>query len=396
MRRPGTVLLASELGAGTGHVRSLMQIGRRLAAAGHAIVAVTPHGSQLEAFAEFSLTGIAAPPWPMRTQEDWRASGTRSTTLADALAWRGLDQPADIAAALSGWVALLDEHIPDLVVTDYAPLCALAARDCYPVIQTGIGYCLPPVIEGSLPWLHQARPPVLSDDKVAGLVNEALSKARLRPIERFTDLFDGDALGVTTFPLFDPYARLREEPAIGPLLERLPVRRHAGADRIFAYLPADLLARPDVDAALRPLGKDLHLYSADSDESWKAAMARTGATIYDAAPPLAHLLAGCRLVIHQGGAGLAAEALLAGVPQLILSRHAEQDMNAKALEAEGAGRRVPLFEPGRQLDAEDLTPSSAMDDAAHALAEHHIPLMRPDPLDRLEGLCRDLLTSQLQ
>lgn len=57
--------------------------------------------------------------------------------------------------------------------------------------------------------------------------------------------------------------------------------------------------------------------------------------------PLHLLLPGCAAVVHHGGAGCAMTALVAGVPQLVLSLGPEQEANGSRLAAAGVARHLP-------------------------------------------------------
>jgi UDP:flavonoid glycosyltransferase YjiC (YdhE family) len=53
--------------------------------------------------------------------------------------------------------------------------------------------------------------------------------------------------------------------------------------------------------------------------------------------PLSALVPTCRVLIHHGGAGTTMNALVAGVPQLVLPHGADQHVNAAAVQQRGVG-----------------------------------------------------------
>jgi UDP:flavonoid glycosyltransferase YjiC (YdhE family) len=53
--------------------------------------------------------------------------------------------------------------------------------------------------------------------------------------------------------------------------------------------------------------------------------------------PLSALVPTCRVVVHHGGAGTTMNALVAGVPQLVLPHGADQHVNAAAVQQRGVG-----------------------------------------------------------
>lgn len=75
---------------------------------------------------------------------------------------------------------------------------------------------------------------------------------------------------------------------------------------------------------------------------------------------MADALARTRLLIHQGSAGVAADALAAGVPQVTFSVHVEHWLNGEALAAAGVSRNFPLFHPEAGIGLEPVL--AALDD----------------------------------
>lgn len=69
--------------------------------------------------------------------------------------------------------------------------------------------------------------------------------------------------------------------------------------------------------------------------------------------PLTSVLSACDLAVHHVGAGTTMACLLAGLPQLLISRNAEQTDTARRLDAFGAAIQIVSEEvdPGRILDA---------------------------------------------
>ena len=100
-------------------------------------------------------------------------------------------------------------------------------------------------------------------------------------------------------------------------------------------------------------------------------------------------------MVHLGGSGLAAEALVAGVPQVVLSGHIEQSLNGEAIERAGVGRLVKTYLPGARLESDAIR--SLIDDAAVAARADAIGTRlreftaRRDALANCEAVCMGLL-----
>jgi UDP:flavonoid glycosyltransferase YjiC (YdhE family) len=98
--------------------------------------------------------------------------------------------------------------------------------------------------------------------------------------------------------------------------------------------------------------------------------------------------------VHFGGSGLAAEALLAGVPQLVLSMQIEQWLNGSALQSAGLGRVIKAYDPGTRIESEIdnlLADTAIVRAAADAGRRHRELLSRTDALMTFESACRSLL-----
>jgi UDP:flavonoid glycosyltransferase YjiC (YdhE family) len=79
-------------------------------------------------------------------------------------------------------------------------------------------------------------------------------------------------------------------------------------------------------------------------EETKVLLQRNGVTMLDQPAELPTQLQRSRLVVHFGGHGIAAAALLAGVPQVILDIDIEKLLIATALARRGVAQRYDYFE----------------------------------------------------
>lgn len=387
------VLLAWEQGRGFGHTTQLAQLGRRLRAAGAEVAAAVRFTELSRPLVEAGIRLIQAPVWPDPAPRPGDALPA-SATLTDTLARLGLRDPDGVATVLRGWRAILDAERPDLMVCDYSPLAAVAARGRCRIMQAGTAYCLPPSNLAEMPLQHDFAPPRHTDAEVMGALNTALAGEGMAPLERIGALFAGDDVFVRTFPLIDPYADLRTRDAEGPVLAAPIGPAREDARTVFAYLHPEVAGRADVLAALVALGPALEIHVPRAGSLITGPLATAGARVHERPVAIGAALAGSRLVLHQGSAGIASEALLAGVPQFTLSLHVEHYLNAEALAAAGVSRHVPLFDPAARLAGESLRAMYADEDAlmlARAAGEMHRALMTPDPLEVLTARTLALL-----
>ncbi len=390
-----TVIFAWELGRGLGHVMNMRRTAQRLA----------PHGIRaVAAFSDTSSAGLLqqvfdevvdAPRWPLHARHPAQRSALSSATLNDILSGAGLADGAAVDRLLGAWDELFRKTRPALVIADFAPLAALAARGRIPLVLLGNGYTLPPREMPRFPLLHRQALPVWDEGRTLATVNASALRRGWQALERLPQLFSGDACLVQSFPLLDPYDTQRTQELDGPIFDRVPASRAADANSIFAYLSAGYMPHPSLLQALKPFAPRLRIHAPRMSVNELDDLRLAGARI-DAEPaPLAEVLPDTRLIVHNGGSGVASEALVAGVPQLVLSAQIEQDLNAQALQIAGVGRCVKIHEPGASVSSEfiaDMLADEALATKAAELAEEHRGfLARRDALSICESKCLRLL-----
>jgi hypothetical protein len=384
-----TVLFAWELGRGLGHLVNIRRIALCLKPRARIVAAVrNSHSAGILHGVIDSV--IDAPAWPL-------GSTASSVTLNDILSAAGLADSATVHRLLVAWDRILSEVQPDLVIADFSPLAALAARDRIPLILIGNGYTLPPHEMLRFPPLHRHSLPVWKEEKTLEAVNQALRNAgRGRTgLSHLPLIFKGDANLVQTFPLLDPYDTQRLDSAGGPLFDYEPKPTNAEAATIFVYLSDGYEPHPLIFEALKPFAARLRIYARRMPASQIEALRDDGARIDAEPPPLHDVLPSTRLLVHGGGSGVAAEALAGGVPQLILSAQVEQDLNGEALERAGVAKFTRTYVAGVDVSP-DLVGSVVADRALAARAEelgrwHRDHLRANNALRTCEGTCLELL-----
>lgn len=389
-----TVLFAWELGAGSGHLMNFRRLASRLRDRNVRLVAAVTRLDSISVLDDVITEIHRMPDW-RATAADRTGRPASSATLNDILVGAGLADAARMQKALEAWDRLFRAIDPDLVIADFAPTGALAARHRIPLLMTGSGFTLPPHDMHAFPPLHESHAPVYSEEDTLAEINVALRKQGLQALDRLPQLFAGDDCLVHTLPLLDPYARYRRAPADGPLLDRAPRGREADARDVFVYLSDGVDVRSDVVAALRPIAGCLRIHAPSLADDARIDLARRGARIESQRVDIAALLPQCRLVVHLGGIGLAAEALLAGVPQFTLVTHVEQHLTGLALERAGAGRLFTAYDDAQTLPTHALadmlgaepTVLRAADVGAHCRAT----FAADAPFEKFERACTQLL-----
>jgi hypothetical protein len=356
------ILIGWELGSERGHAALVEPVAEALLERGHQVRVLA---REIDAFSPRMIARLGAelrpaPGWPAPRAEPLAPV---SQTLGDDLVHVGLAGEGALRLRAQAWVDAIDAHGAELVLAECAPTLLLAAGNRCPAIAFGSGYSLPPP-GCSLPAVldNQRRP---ADSSLAAevrlhhafdAVDRALGGGGLA---LFSDLYSVPTW-VCNLPELDPYGALRAAPAPGPLRlpfhdERAPANRppRPAGERVFVYVKP-FPGLPDLLDALAPQCAALEVYIPNLphqvDNPWRHV------TLHRQPLDLARCLPEFTAVVHFGGMNLAAEALLAGVPQLIVSQHLEQGATALAVQRLGVGRaamQVPR-EPGREAERQAL------------------------------------------
>lgn len=179
-----------------------------------------------------------------------------------------------------------------------------------------------------------------------------------------------DTVGVRYVPYPGPVAAVPEWPREEPKRARvcLSLGLSGTAERMGATLGEVLESMADLDA---------EVIATLTEEQVAAAGTLPDNVRAVGFAPLDQLLPSCAAIVHHGGIGTTATAYLHGVPQLLLSGGWDTAVKADAIEAAGAGLRLPLPEVTRdkvgdavrRLLTEPSFTRAAMTLREHMLAE---------------------------
>lgn len=386
------VLLCGEAGSGLGHAVPLSLLARALQASGWRPVLALP-GDMTPA--ELHASGMTVCPVP-RWGEDvpgFTPERKSSASMGDSLAELGLQSAACVERQVAHWRQLFAEHAPSLVIADYAPGAVLAARDRIPCVAVGVGFSLPPAGLRRFPPLHDLAPVLHDEAATCATVNAVLARFGSRPIDHLPEVLTGDAQCVCTLPLLDPYDLMRTAPVWGPLLPGPITPRDEAAGDVFCYMrDASGLKRIDeMSACLEGLPGRVVAYLPGLSEPRRAALRRGGVEVSDSPVSLTTQLARSRVVVSHGGHGLAVAALLAGVPQIVLSIDVDKYLVAKALVRRGVAQHFDyrFAEPEQiRFATEAALDDPAMQMEAERLAVEHAEYRDRDVAAEIAAFCR--------
>ncbi len=380
------------MGAGLSHVKSLLEVARRLRDHGHRpVFALTNVVEPAFLLSEEGFPFLQAPEWePPRL-----GRRVRTASFADILAARGFADRDRVHAIVAAWDGIMDVVRPKLVVADYSPGLCLAARGRVPVVAIGIGFCLPPPEMETFPALLPAVKPLIRQEDLLATIN-AVQRDRGAPsLPRLPALFEADAQFVYAFPILDPYAAFRARPADGPL-ESLPGPAPPPAeDHVFVYYGTELPAVKPLMEGLARAGLPATVYLRGAPPAMLRSLERPGIRMLDSPASFDDILPRCSVAVHYGGLGTIAACLSVGRPQLAVPYRMERRLNARVL----VDHRVGYVKVGK-FTADDFASAlrttvddSGLVDNAAALAADLARAPRRDVLGAIVERCLALIAN---
>jgi UDP:flavonoid glycosyltransferase YjiC (YdhE family) len=335
------VELAWELGAHTGHVSTLLPIGRALKARGHEVrffMQQQQAGMDLEGAAEIPRPG--APHWVgPRTYDN-------PLSVAEIFANFGYHDARPLKDLVDAWRERL--WLSHAVIASVSPGAHLAALTLgIPSFEISQGFHVPPPAF-PVPPLREWEPAPRArleqaDGLVLGAINQVLAAYGVDPLATVGDLFAGRTM-LLTYPELDIYPERGPaeyygipHSSEGRLTPDWPAGR---GPRVFAYLynyyeqlPAllDALAAIDARSLILCRGVAADLRGKHTGHS---------IVVSEEAMAVSHLLPQCDLVVCHASHQMTAQALLAGKPVLLLPTQLEQFIIMRRVVRFGAGLGV--------------------------------------------------------
>lgn len=257
-------------------------------------------------------------------------------------------------ASTGAFVALIEDHAPDLVVDFWNPFACLAARVAGVPLATVIQADLHPASRGFIWWKGPA-PPM---PRPASIANRILAEHHLPPITRIADLFAGDLTLVLGIPETDPLPEGTNALYVGPILWQKPEATNPGwfdglsRDRpvvwVYAGNPRYLPVRTPMDSAATLQACTAALAEDDAQvvlTTGHHALPRDVRPLpanvrYEPFVPGLAMADRSDLLIHHGGYGSCQTGLATGTPAVIVPTYSERESNARRVAAVGAGEVI--------------------------------------------------------
>ncbi|MHA6845578.1 glycosyltransferase [Ralstonia syzygii] len=361
MQAISRILFAWELGANLGHLARDLPVAQQLRALGHDVLFAVKDvhvATQLLKPAGFRFVQAPRPSLPLRI-------ASPPLNYSGILMGAGYFDSTLLSGLINAWMKIFDAYSPDIAVINHAPTALLAARiRDLPAIATCIGFELPPdtdVLPSIRPWedipKHRLRQ---ADTLTLQQINGVLCLHGALPLRRVADLFAGVPAILTTLPELDHYGERTNANYVGPISALSNVAERSwprgGDTRVFAYLRPSVPGLEPLLAALRETDTSVLCVAPGISHEVANRFASPSFEIVTQPIALGAVLKDADLAVVYG-TGTMADALLAGVPLLMVPQVVEQALAARRIEALGAGI---LWAPPR-------TPESARSVLARAL-----------------------------
>jgi EryCIII-like glycosyltransferase len=333
------ILFGWELGGGIGYASRLTLIARVLADFGHEpVMAMRDPAEVWPVLDRNGLSAIQAPYITGRLKPG--TTQFRPSGFADLMACNGFGATEHLLPLLQAWHALLDAVDPALVIAEYSPVLTLAAYGRVPLVLVGSGYLLPPADAPWLPVIRQDWAPYADQRAILAAMGEAQLRLK-RPVPpTVTAAFAAAERFVYVFPELDPYAEVRHEPVLGPLVMPAAQAPPVGPPRLFAYLHPTAKNFPALVRGLAQSGIEGECYLPNCPAIASDVLVAAGLKVHAEPPPLGAAIAGASAVLHHGGIDTSQIALALGRPQLIAPRHLDQEVTVVLVEKHGTGMRL--------------------------------------------------------
>lgn len=336
------LLVAWEQGGGWGHIARFAPVVRGLLGRGHDVIVAARDAERTSP----RVPGARVSALPV-TGRPAESPVARPASLADILHNVGWHSAAELERLTAGWLELMDDVKPDVMVMDFSPTALLAsqARPSRRVLLS-TGFTSPPDVSplpSLLPEKDAARAAesAAREEAILDRVNGVLEAHGANPLEHLFQLFrrvDHDVLA--TYPELDHYGARRGVTYSGVWADTLGerVKWPAGrGPRVFAYLKAF----PALDALLHMLGRSglpVLAYLSDVSAETRRRAAGPSVRIVDTPVDLEWAARRSELAILNAGHGASAAMLLAGTPMLEIPLALEQFHVARRVAELGAGQ----------------------------------------------------------
>jgi rhamnosyltransferase subunit B len=347
------VLIGWELGAGRGHIVSMLAMSRALKARGHDVaIAVQRFNALAREALPQGVRFLQAPLWPGLLNGDDRSDWKPAVTAIDILGRLGLAQPKTLTHLLLAWDGIFSTFDPHIVVADYAPALLLAANGRLPSINIGPGFEVPPTDVDPIPRLGGAEPGY-DEAVMLDIIDADLRDAGREALPTLASVFRSTRGLIAGFPELDPFGRPDGPDFIAPAVGDWAPPSGARGNEIFVYANGPVQRLDAFWQGLSQTGLPIRVHLPVSDDTLRDRIAALGVTVERKPIPWPLIAARSRMAVNHGAHGIMSALMLAGIPQLALPLDLEKRLHSEAMAKAGFGlMRDPNILSASQLAAD--------------------------------------------
>ena len=326
------IVLAWELGGGYGHLNRLRALAQGLLASGHNLtLAVRYPDAARKVFTGMDVVIVQAPFYSRALPNALEQTPAYVHVLFNV----GYGHQDILNRLVAGWFFLLSRLKPDMIIADHSPTALMVSRDMnIPRINFGDGFTCPAPVS-PLPVLHSAitTAEVQADEcTVLDYCNQALAAQGVSPMNCLADIYKVNETFLITLPTLDHLGYKAQMHYSGVIeLQNKGVKpcwpQHQ-SPKIFAYLKANQ-SLSTILQVLADQRVSTLVYVKEIPVALKHSFEHVPSLSFSDQPlDISEVLKQASIVVSHGGHQLAAQCLLAGVPQIHIPLHLEQQLLA--------------------------------------------------------------------
>lgn len=395
-----TVLYAWELGADYGHVCSFLPVAQQLRAEGHRVVLAVKDLSRIQGLAgahDFEI--VQAPVW----LNEIKGLAEPMVCYTDMLHRFGYLNSTGLLGIVKAWRALFVLVRPSLLIADYAPTALLAARG-QPFRRTvyGNGFLSPPrttPLPNMQPWLQVPAARIESSETAAlQTMNDVLNHFGAAALDNVAQLFDVDENFLMTPEELDHYGNRGAAHYYGAILSlrggATPAWPAAPGPKLFAYVKPRHKHFPLLLEQLRAAPYAVLMHAPGLPEQRRVVLESANLRISPEPVDMRYACREAAALICHAGFGTVQDALLAGLPTLLLPMHLEQSLTARNVERLGVGLAIDsdAQRPDFRADLRRLFDDPAYGERARALAQKYAGVDQTAIIAAVAQRCAELLS----
>ena len=232
-------------------------------------------------------------------------------------------------------------------------------------------FCAPCGRGGKFPPLWPERPgnPSLTQSALEA-INTALAHFGGTPVSDLPSAVVPAANLCVGFSELDPYAAVRTEPILPPLIEQCTGSTSQGRE-VAVFLSPQLKNAPVVVAALLKLERQVHIDERGLKDEPRIFYEKSGVCISPRLIDAESMARSAAVLLSHGGFHTIARGLIAGIPQVVIAVEGEKMLLGKALERLGVGimlTRAQLTVPALREAINQVAEDPAFGERARSLA----------------------------